>query len=47
VQFAEDMYSKQTKMDDDEYNFDTVDVLHPQGWKRLSEIERCHAAERK
>jgi hypothetical protein len=34
-------------MDDDVYNFDTVNVLHPQSWKRLSEIERCYAAERK
>ena len=47
VQFAEDMYSKQPKMDDDTYNFDTVNVLHPQSWKRLSEIERCYAAEHK
>ena len=46
-QFPEDMYSKQPKMDDDVYNLDTVNVLHPQSWKRLSEIERCYAAERK
>ena len=45
-EFAQDMYYKQPKKDDDGYHFGTVNVLYPQSWKRLSEIERCYAAAR-
>jgi hypothetical protein len=41
------MYYKQPKKDDDGYHFGTVNVLHPQSRKRLSEIERYYVAARK
>ncbi len=41
LEFAQDMYYKQTKNNDHGYNYDTVNVLNPHRRPRLSEIERC------